>query len=65
MEYLELSYKKPQPKRKQRLYRMSDEQLQHRINAVKLNMKEKFGYNDQSATDVLNHVASIVARDGF
>ena len=63
MEYFELSYKKPKPKKiGGKFRRMSDEQLQSRINAVKHKLMVNNGYNEQSATDVLNYVADKFAR---
>ena len=35
---------------------------QQKVDALKERMKSMFGYNDQSATDVLNFVAGIFAR---
>lgn len=39
-----------------------DKDLAKKIAAVKTRLIEKFGYNEQSATDVLNYVSSIFAR---
>ena len=39
-----------------------DEETQAKIDTVKQRLIERFGYDDQSATDVLNYVASIFAR---
>jgi serine protein kinase len=39
-----------------------DPELQERIDAVKTRLINQYGYNDQSATDVLEYVASIFAR---
>jgi serine protein kinase len=39
-----------------------DKDTQERIDVVKSRLVRDFGYNDQSATDVLNYVASIFAR---
>ncbi len=39
-----------------------DDETQKKIDIVKARMIKQFGYNDQSATDVLNYVASIFAR---
>ena len=39
-----------------------DRETQEKINVVKTRLIEKYGYNDESATDVLNFVASIFAR---
>jgi len=39
-----------------------DKETQAKIDVVKQRLVRKFGYNDQSATDVLNFVASIFAR---
>jgi serine protein kinase len=39
-----------------------DKETQEKIEVVKQRMIRNFGYNDQSATDVLNYVASIFAR---
>jgi serine protein kinase len=39
-----------------------DKETQEKIDIVKQRMIRNFGYNEQSATDVLNYVASIFAR---
>jgi serine protein kinase len=39
-----------------------DKETQQKIEVVKQRMIRNFGYNDESATDVLNYVASIFAR---
>ncbi len=39
-----------------------DKDTQEKIDVVKSRMIKYFGYNDESATDVLNYVASIFAR---
>ena len=39
-----------------------DKETQEKIQVVKQRMVRDFGYNDESATDVLNYVASIFAR---
>ncbi len=39
-----------------------DRETQEKIDIVKQRMIENYGYNDESATDVLNFVASIFAR---
>jgi len=39
-----------------------DDETQKKIDIVKQRMIKQFGYNEQSATDVLNYVASIFAR---
>jgi len=39
-----------------------DDETQAKIDVVKERMIKQFGYNEQSATDVLNYVASIFAR---
>ena len=39
-----------------------DDQTQQKIDVIKRRMIEQFGYNDRSAADVLNYVASIFAR---
>ena len=39
-----------------------DEETQQKIDVVKQRLIKYFGYNDASATDVLNYVASIFAR---
>ena len=39
-----------------------DDQTQQKIDVIKKRMIEQFGYNDRSAADVLNYVASIFAR---
>ena len=59
MEYLEITYSKP---RRHPRTTWTDEHLQIRINAVKRNLKMRNGYNDQSATDVMNHVAVLLAK---
>lgn len=41
---------------------MIDKETQEKIEVVKQRMIRNFGYNDESATDVLNYVASIFAR---
>ena len=41
---------------------MIDKDTQEKIDVVKSRLIRDFGYNDQSATDVLNYVASIFAR---
>src|SRR4030095_6650271 len=38
------------------------QETQEKIDVVKARLTRDFGYNDQSATDVLNYVASIFAR---
>lgn len=40
----------------------ADKELQEKIDAIKARMIKNYGYNEQSATDVLNHVSSIFAR---
>jgi len=42
--------------------RVIDRDTQEKIDVVKSRLIKDFGYNDQSATDVLNYVASIFAR---
>src|SRR5438093_1727001 len=42
--------------------RVIDKDTQEKIDVVKARLVRDFGYNDQSATDVLNYVASIFAR---
>jgi serine protein kinase len=42
--------------------RVIDKDTQEKIDVVKSRLTRDFGYNDQSATDVLNYVASIFAR---
>jgi serine protein kinase len=42
--------------------RVIDRDTQEKIDVVKSRLIRDFGYNDQSATDVLNYVASIFAR---
>lgn len=42
--------------------RVIDKDTQEKIDVVKARLIRDFGYNDQSATDVLNYVASIFAR---
>lgn len=39
-----------------------DKDLAEKIDAIKTRMVKNFGYNEESATDVLNYVASIFAR---
>lgn len=39
-----------------------DKETQEKIDVVKARLIKNYGYNDQSATDVLNYVASIFAR---
>jgi serine protein kinase len=39
-----------------------DPDLQEKIDAIKQRLIKQYGYNDQSATDVLNYVGSIFAR---
>ena len=39
-----------------------DKETQEKIDIVKQRLIDRFGYDDQSATDVLNYVASIFAR---
>jgi len=39
-----------------------DPDLQDKIDAIKKRLIDKFGYNDKSASDVLDHVGSIFAR---
>ena len=39
-----------------------DKDLSEKIDAIKTRMIKNFGYNEESATDVLNYVASIFAR---
>jgi len=39
-----------------------DDETQAKIDIVKQRLIDQFGYNDVSATDVLNYVASIFAR---
>jgi serine protein kinase len=39
-----------------------DKDIQEKIDAVKRRLIEQYGYNEQSATDVLTYVASIFAR---
>ena len=39
-----------------------DRETQKKIDIVKQRMIRNFGYNEESATDVLNYVASIFAR---
>jgi serine protein kinase len=42
--------------------RVIDKDTQEKIDVVKSRLVRDFGYNEQSATDVLNYVASIFAR---
>jgi serine protein kinase len=39
-----------------------DRETQERIDIVKNRLIKYYGYNEESATDVLNYVASIFAR---
>jgi serine protein kinase len=39
-----------------------DQDLQDKIDAIKTRMVKQYGYNEQSATDVLDYVGSIFAR---
>ena len=39
-----------------------DRETQEKIDIVKKRLIENYGYNEESATDVLNYVASIFAR---
>lgn len=39
-----------------------DSKIQEKIDAIKERLKSQFGYNDQSARDVLDYVGSIFAR---
>ena len=39
-----------------------DKETQEKIDVVKARLIKNYGYNDVSATDVLNYVASIFAR---
>ena len=39
-----------------------DKDIQEKIDAVKQRLVVSYGYNEQSATDVLQYVASIFAR---
>ncbi|MGP1345331.1 MAG: PrkA family serine protein kinase [Phycisphaerales bacterium] len=39
-----------------------DDETQQKIDVIKKRMIDQFGYNDRSAADVLNYVASIFAR---
>ena len=41
---------------------MVDDETQQKIDVVKQRLIKYFGYNETSATDVLNYVASIFAR---
>lgn len=41
---------------------VGDKDLQEKIDAIKTRLVKNFGYNQESATDVLNYVASIFAR---
>jgi len=42
--------------------RVIDRDTQEKIDVVKARLIKNFGYNEQSATDILNYVASIFAR---
>jgi serine protein kinase len=42
--------------------RVIDKDTQEKIDVVKARLVRDFGYNEQSATDILNYVASIFAR---
>ena len=39
-----------------------DTETQEKINVVKTRLIKNYGYNEESATDVLNYVSSIFAR---
>ena len=39
-----------------------DKETQEKIDIIKSRLIKNFGYNEVSATDVLNYVASIFAR---
>ena len=39
-----------------------DEDIQQKIDAIKTRLIKQYGYNEQSATDVLDYVGSIFAR---
>ena len=39
-----------------------DPEMQEKIDAVKTRLIRQYGYNEQSATDVLDYTASIFAR---
>ena len=39
-----------------------DPELQEKIDAIKTRLVRQFGYNEQSAEDVLTHVSSLFAR---
>ena len=39
-----------------------DKEIQEKIDAIKRRLIEQYGYNQQSATDVLDYVGSIFAR---
>ena len=41
---------------------MVDAETQAKIDVVKSRLIQNYGYDDESATDVLNYVASIFAR---
>ena len=41
---------------------MVDRETQGKIDVVKERLIRDYGYNEESATDVLNYVASIFAR---
>ena len=39
-----------------------DKDIQEKIDAIKTRLIKQYGYNDRSATDVLEYVGSIFAR---
>ena len=39
-----------------------DPDMQEKIDAIRKRLEQQFGYNHQSATDVLDYVGSIFAR---
>ncbi len=49
-------------KRKTLVAAVVDKETQEKIDTIKSRLIKNFGYNEVSATDVLNYVASIFAR---
>lgn len=54
MDVINIKYKKPKWKK----WKKSNEWLERRIRETKDKLMEKYGYNEQSAQDVLEYVAS-------
>ena len=44
------------------LKRLTDEEINERVRQIKDRLIQLYGYNEQSATDVLEHVAAMLAR---